>query len=112
MFEILRKSFAIGVVTTSYPQTPIEVSSHSRGRPEIDFANWKDARLAAAVCPTGAIACADANGRRAATLDLGKCIFCGLCAEADRAIRMSNKCELAVRSSGDLLSVARYELDA
>src|SRR5438552_5089390 len=89
MFNILRKSLATGVVTTSYPRTPAEVSSHARGRPEIDFANWKDARPAATVCPTGAIAFADDAGVRTATLDLGKCIFCGLCAEADTAIRMT-----------------------
>src|ERR1041385_2118315 len=102
MFDILRKSLSTGVVTTSYPQTPAEVSSRARGRPEIDFATWRDARAAAAVCPTGALACADKEGKRAATLDLGKCVFCGLCAEADPAIRMSNRCELAARRGGDL----------
>ena len=54
MFEIIRKSLATGVVTTDYPQTPAEVSSQARGRPEIDFAKWKDARPAVAACPTGA----------------------------------------------------------
>ena len=55
MFETLRQSLKIGVVTTSYPQTPPEVSSRARGKPEIDWANWKDARPAAAICPTAAI---------------------------------------------------------
>jgi len=55
MFETLRQSLKTGVVTTNYPQTPPEVSSRARGKPEIDWANWKDARPAAAVCPTGAI---------------------------------------------------------
>ncbi len=112
MLQILRKSFATGVVTTSYPQTPVEVSSHTRGRPEIDFANWKDARPATAICPTGAIACTDNNGVRSATLDLGKCIFCGLCAEVDTAIRMTNQCELATRSGEDLKFAARYQLNS
>ena len=49
MFEILRKSLSVGVVTTSYPDAPSEVSSQARGRPDIDFAQWKDARLAAQV---------------------------------------------------------------
>ena len=68
MFEILRQSLKIGVVTTSYPDPPAEVSRRARGRPEIDWANWRDARPAAAVCPTGAIgpatkpARADAHG--------------------------------------------------
>jgi len=111
MLQILRKSFATGVVTTSYPQTPAEVSGHARGRPEIDFVNWKDARPAAAICPTGAFACADSNGVRTATLDLGKCIFCGLCAEVDAAIRMTNQCELAARRSADLQFAAKYQLN-
>jgi len=111
MLQILRKSFETGIVTTSYPATPAEVSPHARGRPEIDFANWKDARPAAAICPTGAIDCADDGSLRTATLDLGKCIFCGLCAEADTAIRMTNKCELAARRGADLKTTARYQLE-
>jgi Ni,Fe-hydrogenase III small subunit/formate hydrogenlyase subunit 6/NADH:ubiquinone oxidoreductase subunit I len=110
MFEILRKSLATGIVTTDYPKTPIEVSSQARGRPEIDFANWKDARPAVAACPTGALACVEDRGTRAVTLDLGKCTFCGLCAEADTAIRMTNACELAARRKADLVSTAKYEL--
>ena len=112
MFESLRQSLKTGVVTARYPDTPPEVSNRARGKPEIDWANWKDARPAAKVCPTSAIAFADGDGKRTATLDLGKCIFCGLCAEVDSAIRMSTKCELAVRSSRDLQSLARYELNA
>lgn len=112
MLQILRKSFATGVVTTNYPQSPAEVSGHARGRPEIDFANWRDARPSAAICPTGAIAFTDGNGERSATLDLGKCIFCGLCADVDKAIRMTNQCELAARRAGDLQFTARYQLNA
>src|ERR1035441_7618691 len=110
MFEILRKSLATGIVTTDYPETPIEVSNQARGRPEIDFVNWKDARLAVAACPTGALAYADGGGTRAVTLDLGKCTFCGLCAEADTAIRMTNACELAARRKADLVTTVTYEL--
>lgn len=111
MLQILRKSFATGVVTTSYPQTTAEVSPSARGRPEIDFANWKDARPSTAICPTGAIAFTDAGRVRTATLDLGKCIFCGLCAEVDAAIRMTTQCELATRRSEDLKFTAKYELN-
>jgi len=110
MFDIIRKSLATGVVTTDYPQTPAEVSSHARGRPEIDFVKWQDARAAVAACPTGALACQDSPGRRAVTLNLAKCTFCGLCAEADTAIRMTNVCELATRRKEDLVTTARYEL--
>jgi Ni,Fe-hydrogenase III small subunit/formate hydrogenlyase subunit 6/NADH:ubiquinone oxidoreductase subunit I len=110
MFDIIRKSLATGIVTTDYPQTPTEVSGQARGRPEIDFAKWRDARPAVAACPTGALACEDSGGARAVTLDLGKCTFCGLCAEADAAIRMTNACELAARRKEDLLTAAKYQL--
>ena len=110
MFNVLRQSLRTGVVTTSYPATPAEVSPHSRGRPDIDWAAWKDARAAARICPTGAIAFADAAGRRRATLDLGKCTFCGLCAEVDAAIRMTNICECAAPTRNDLVTAATYSL--
>lgn len=112
MFNILRQSVSTGIVTTSYPATPAAVSGAARGRPEIDFAACKDARKAAAVCPTGALACADGAGERTVTLDLGACTFCGLCAEADAAIRMTNACELAARGREELVSTAVYELGA
>jgi Ni,Fe-hydrogenase III small subunit/NAD-dependent dihydropyrimidine dehydrogenase PreA subunit len=111
MFEILKKSLRTGIVTTRYPQTPAEISGFARGRPEIDFANWRDARPAAAVCPTGAISAIDDQGVRTAGLDLGKCTSCGLCADADSAIRMTNQCELAVRQREDLKFQAKYQLN-
>src|SRR6266478_1239552 len=97
MFETLRQSLKTGIVTTSYPDTPPEISSGARGKPEIDWANWKDARPAARICPTGAIDFRDEQTTRTAWLDLGKCIFCGLCADVDPAIRMTNQCELAAQ---------------
>lgn len=110
MFEILSKSLATGVVTTKYPEVPVQVSSHARGRPQFQYVGWKDARPAAAACPTAALACAEANGVRTVTFDLARCTFCGLCAEADKTIRMTNECELAARSRQDLLTVAKYKL--
>jgi Ni,Fe-hydrogenase III small subunit/formate hydrogenlyase subunit 6/NADH:ubiquinone oxidoreductase subunit I len=111
MFDILRKSLTIGIVTKAYPPTPAEVSAFTRGRPEIDFANLKDARPAAAACPTSALACADQGGKRSVTLDLGKCTFCGLCAEADPAIRMTKDALLAASRKQDLLTTVAYELN-
>ena len=111
MFEILRKSLATGVVTSAYPQ-PAEArqTSCGRGRPQIDFSKWKDARPAAAVCATGALSYSDRDGTRTAVLDLAKCTFCGLCAEVDDAIRMTNQCELATRSRSALITSTDYEL--
>src|SRR5438045_1303005 len=112
MFETLRQSLKAGVVTTNYPKTPPEVSSRARGKPEIDWANWKDARPATKICPTGAIDYGDENLERTATLDLSKCIFCGLCAEVDSAIRMTSQCELAAKNKSALQFSAKYKLDA
>ena len=112
MFEILRKSLTTGVVTTGYPDAPAAIASNARGRPEIDFAQWKDARPAATICPTGAISFVDKDSTRTATLDLGACIFCGLCAEVDPAIRMTNICEIAAGQRNALRTSARYELNS
>jgi Ni,Fe-hydrogenase III small subunit len=112
MFEILRQSLTTGVVTTPYPQVPASVSPQSRGRPEIDFANWRDARAAAAVCPTAAIAYQDAGRIRTVTLDLAKCTFCGLCAEADPQVRMTSVCELAAIRKQALATSVNYQLTA
>jgi Ni,Fe-hydrogenase III small subunit/formate hydrogenlyase subunit 6/NADH:ubiquinone oxidoreductase subunit I len=112
MFEILRKSLKTGVITSDYPMTAPGVSPRARGKPEIDWPNWTDARPASAVCPTGAISYDDKDNRRVTTLDLAKCIFCGLCADADRAIRMTNVCECSVRQRPDLVTTATYSLKA
>src|SRR5262245_7040068 len=110
MFEILRQSWKTGVVTTTYPRTPPAVSPGARGRPEIAWSEWKDARRAAAICPTGAISFADTSGQRTVRLDLARCIFCGLCADADPAIRMTNVCECAARLRDELVTSAVYRL--
>ena len=112
MFNILRHSLNVGVVTTDYPDQPAVFSPHARGVPEIDFEKWTDARPAARVCPTGAISHEDAPGRRTARLDLAKCVYCGLCAEVDPAIRMTTKCENAARKREELIRQATYSLKA
>jgi len=110
MFGILGKSLSTGVVTENYPATLPEISSRARGKPEIDWANWRDARPATAICPTGAISFQDANGQRTAQINLSKCIFCGLCAEVDKAIRITNIRECAARRPEDLVTGASYSL--
>jgi Ni,Fe-hydrogenase III small subunit/formate hydrogenlyase subunit 6/NADH:ubiquinone oxidoreductase subunit I len=112
MFEILRKSLKTGVITSDYPTSAAGVSPRARGKPEIDWANWSDARSASAVCPTAAISYDDKDNQRVTTLDLSKCIFCGLCAEVDKAIRMTNICECSARQRQDLVTTATYSLKA
>lgn len=112
MFGILRKSLAVGVVTTEYPQGGMTGAVLGRGRPQIDFSSWQDARSAAAACPTGALACSQEGGTRTVRFDLGACTFCGLCAEADRTIRMTQECELAQQRRQDLITTAKYAVDS
>jgi Ni,Fe-hydrogenase III small subunit/formate hydrogenlyase subunit 6/NADH:ubiquinone oxidoreductase subunit I len=110
MFDILGRSLKTGIVTASYPCTTPAVSARARGRPRIDYVRWKDARIAARACPTGAISFADQGAHRTTALDLSKCIICGLCAEADTAIRMTPEFELACSSRQGLIETARYRL--
>jgi Ni,Fe-hydrogenase III small subunit len=112
MFEILSKSLATGIVTKPFP-FPAEspTSNFGRGRPQIDFAHWQDARPGIESCPTAALSCTESHGRRTVRLDLGKCTFCGLCAEADSSITMTHLCHLAARRREDLTTTAVYELD-
>jgi Ni,Fe-hydrogenase III small subunit/ferredoxin len=113
MFKILQKTIRTGVVTTDYPKTPARPPLMSRGKPEFDFQSWQDARPAAEVCPTGAIAVRDAGDSRAVTVDYGLCIFCGLCAEAEPrgAVRITREFELAARDRRHLVIAAEYGLN-
>ena len=112
MFKILQKTFAAGTVTVAYPEEPAVVSEHFRGRPEFDFASWSDARPAAAACPTGAIALRDEDGVRQVTVDYGRCVFCGQCADAapEGSVRVTRDFELAAENRSDLILRADYSL--
>jgi Ni,Fe-hydrogenase III small subunit/Pyruvate/2-oxoacid:ferredoxin oxidoreductase delta subunit len=92
---------------------PAVVSAHFRGRPEFDFASWRDARPAAEVCPTGAIALSGEPGVRRVTVDYGLCVFCGLCAEASPAgaVRITADFELATHNRARLIRAADYSLN-
>ena len=107
MFKILQKTVTAGISTVAYPHVPAVVSAHFRGRPEFDFASWRDARPAAEVCPTGAIALSgDARVRRV-TVDYG------LCAEASPsgAVRITTDFELATHNRARLIRAADYSLN-
>jgi Ni,Fe-hydrogenase III small subunit/formate hydrogenlyase subunit 6/NADH:ubiquinone oxidoreductase subunit I len=113
MFKIRKQAVTNGIITTGYPEIPMEPCPNFRGRPVIDFGKAVDCLPAARVCPTGALSVQDDSGIRIVSLDLGLCIFCGLCAEAspDGTIRMTRESELAVRQRSHLVSIAQYRLD-
>ena len=113
MFKILQNTVATGIATVAYPEVQAVVSGEFRGRPDFDFASWRDARPAAEVCPTGAIALRDGDGVRRVTVDYGLCVFCGQCAGAstDGAVRVTTDFELASRHRAGLILDANYVLN-
>jgi Ni,Fe-hydrogenase III small subunit/formate hydrogenlyase subunit 6/NADH:ubiquinone oxidoreductase subunit I len=112
MFKILQKSFRVGSATADYPRLAPRLAEQFRGCPEFDFDRWSDARPAAEACPTGAIAVCDCDGARQVTVDYGRCIFCGECAQScsDGAVRMSQRFELAATDRRNLVLTAEYAL--
>jgi Ni,Fe-hydrogenase III small subunit/formate hydrogenlyase subunit 6/NADH:ubiquinone oxidoreductase subunit I len=112
MFKILQNSLRIGIATFPYPRVAPHLAEQLRGRPEFDFDRWIDARPAAEACPTGAIAVRDHDGSRTVTVDYGRCIFCGECAEAskDGAVNITRDFELAATDRRALVLTAEYML--
>jgi len=110
MLHIFKQAAQTRLVTIGYPHKPAQISEHFRGAPHFDFAAWHDARPAAEACPTGAIAITDSDGQRRVTIDYGRCIYCGQCAEADdsHAVKITRDFELAVRERSALVITAEY----
>ncbi len=102
MLKAILRSLRTGVVTIRYPDQPARVPGRFRGaplaRPDMPFG----ALPPPSVCPSGAIA---GNAGRHA-IDLGRCVFCGRCAEpsAGGAIRLGSEVELAARERGSLVA--------
>ncbi len=117
MFKIIQQTIHTGIVTVSYPAEPAEVPQFFRGKPVFDLERWQDARPAAEVCPTEAIAFQDSGDRRTVTIDYGRCVFCGLCAEVEsgnaesgNAVRITREFELATHDRRELILTANYQL--
>ena len=111
MFKILHQTFRTGTVTTAYPNSAPKLPPNSRGLPEFNWAEWRDARVAAGVCPTSAITVSDAVQTRTVAVDYGRCIACGECAAVDSAVTISPRFELAAAARNDLVSFAEYTLN-
>lgn len=108
MFNIIRESLRPGIVTTSFPATPPEVSPRTRGRPLIDWPTLQNVDAIVASCPTAAFSQQRTADEQRVTFDLGRCTFCGLCAAASDAIRLSRDTLCAVRRREALVTTARY----
>lgn len=93
--------------TVSYPQGEPVLPARFRGLPVLapDRCRQGDASGACpgpcqTVCPTGAI-----QVKESLTLDLGRCLFCGQCAEAcpAEAVRFSREFRMSARRREDLV---------
>jgi Ni,Fe-hydrogenase III small subunit/Pyruvate/2-oxoacid:ferredoxin oxidoreductase delta subunit len=102
MFHIVRERLRQGCRTFSYPELPPELPARFLGRP----------RIAAGLCPAGCTVCFALCPVRALTptpqgpaLDMGRCVFCGDCAQAcpQKRIAFSREHRIASRSRAGLI---------
>lgn len=101
MHSILEARFQQKHRTIDFPRSEPTLPDRFLGRPEIDSSACGDCRGCAAACPTQAIQIEESGVR----LDLGRCLFCGECAERceKEAIRFTRDYRLATRSRADLV---------
>ena len=101
MLRILINALRTGVVTTRYPAEPSVPPERFRGPPLLRAGSHLPPP---AVCPVGAISERFDAGQRLVGLDLGRCVFCGRCAEDPwaGAVTMGRDFELAARHRADL----------
>jgi len=111
MLRTVMHSLRDGVVTTRYPDSPAESPERFRGAPAPVIGRPFSALPAASVCPTGAIAAGEKPA--AYTIDLSRCIFCGLCADEppEGTITIGRDFELSARRREDLLVRAGRDAD-
>jgi Ni,Fe-hydrogenase III small subunit/ferredoxin len=103
VIEILRTRLRLGRQTIAYPDGPARFPERFRGRPALQPSRCRAGCAECAdVCPTDAISGAGTPGLG---LDLGACLFCGLCQEAcpEGAIQFTRDYRLAAGARGELL---------
>ena len=102
MIKILQARWRQGHRTLRFPKgDPPALPELFRGRPEIDASRCEDGcRACAEACPTGAISLTPA-----ASLDLGRCLFCTDCLDAcpSGALRFTRDYRLATRGRSNLV---------
>jgi Ni,Fe-hydrogenase III small subunit/ferredoxin len=104
MISILRTRLRLGTQTIAYPEGPARFPERFRGRPALDAARCKAGCAdCAAACPTEAVVGA---GTSALGIDLGRCLFCGLCQEAcpEGAIAFGRDYRLSARTREELVA--------
>jgi formate hydrogenlyase subunit 6/NADH:ubiquinone oxidoreductase subunit I len=107
MFRIFRLMLRSGRVTTAYPRESEPAPPAFRGRPELRPDRCDGEAACLSVCPSDALSLGApaTDGGRPWRLDLGRCVFCGLCRDAcpNAAIILTNDFELAARRREDLV---------
>ena len=107
MYKIIRNRLEQGCRTSPYPKKPVQLPASYRGLPLVNRESTLElARRCAELCPQNAIL---AEERK---IDLGRCTFCGRCAElqdgkgedGDYFVRISQRFELAAASREDLIT--------
>ncbi|HEX8910219.1 MAG TPA: 4Fe-4S dicluster domain-containing protein, partial [Anaeromyxobacteraceae bacterium] len=103
MIEILKARLRLGKQTVAWPDGPARFPERFRGRPIVDPARCTPGCAACLeACPTEAVARA---GQPGMALDLGRCLFCGACAEAcaGGGITFTRDFRLAMRTREELV---------
>jgi Ni,Fe-hydrogenase III small subunit len=101
MFRALVARFKEGMRTGKFPPSPPSLPPDFRGRPEISAeATEDDVKAMQAVCPAPGTLAYDG---KAASLDMGRCLFCGRCAEVCAKMRFTKEYRLGVFRREDLV---------
>lgn len=101
MLKILKTRIHQGYRTSEYPSKPVTLHKHFKGLPQVNTkCNDEIAQRCEAMCPQKAI---DAKKR---LIDLGKCVFCGICEtiSAGEFVRFTNEFAMAATSRKGLLT--------
>ncbi|MBW6496504.1 MAG: hypothetical protein K0B16_18500 [Burkholderiaceae bacterium] len=100
MLRAILRSLRTGVVTIDYPQRPARVPERFRGAPAARENARFDALPGPSCCPSGAIVGGPPGEEPPRqTIDLGRCLFCGRCAEeAAGALELGRQVELAAHT--------------
>ncbi|MCI5147266.1 MAG: hydrogenase, partial [Candidatus Electrothrix sp. AR3] len=101
MLKVIKNRIEQGYRTSKYPEEEIKLYKRFRGLPSIDPAcDTALVQRCAEACPQDAI---DQDGCR---IDLGKCVFCGLCETLSEGkfIRFSQNFEMGTAQRDDLFT--------
>ncbi len=101
MLKVIKNRLEQGHRTSKYPEEPIKLYKRFRGMPEINDKCDNDlVQRCATSCPQDAI---DSVAKQ---IDLGRCVFCGLCEtiSSGKFVKFSQNFEMGVANRNDLFT--------